>query len=81
MNKLSWDPYHEGIGLPEDVETYWQRFGDYPAVVIADKIYTRENVQFCTSHGIHLSGPRLGMPPKQTDKRQRLFDSLTFRNP
>jgi len=33
-----------------------------------DKIYhTRENIRYCHKHGIRISGPRLGWPPKEPD--------------
>src|SRR5690625_2310215 len=37
----------------------------YPAVVQVDQIYrTRENRRYCKKHGIRMSGPALGRPPK-----------------
>ena len=61
----SWDNFHEGTQLIEAVERYRQRFGVYPKVILADKAYrNRENLHFCKQHGIRLSGPRLGRPPK-----------------
>ena len=61
------------------VEQYRQRFGTYPKVILADKAYrNRENLRFCKKHGIRLSGPRLGRPPKeesQTDPAQAYEDS------
>jgi len=50
------------------------QFGFYPRAVIADKIYrNRENISFCKSLGIRLSGPPLGRPAKDPDvlKAQR----------
>ena len=70
IDKLSWDPYHEGIELKEYAEAYYRRFGFYPKVIAADMIYrTRANQQYCPEHGVRLSGPKLGRPSKQTDKR------------
>ena len=61
----SWDNFHEGTQLIEAVERYRQRFGFYPKVILADKAYrNRDNLHFCKKHGIRLSGPRLGRPPK-----------------
>ena len=42
--------------------------GFYPESVHTDKIYrNRKNIRYCKKHGIRLSGPRLGRPPKQTE--------------
>ena len=75
IDKLSWDPYHEGVELKDYVETYHQRFCFYPKAIMADQIYrTHANWQFCKEHGIRLSGPKLGRPSKQTNKRQRRLE-------
>lgn len=65
LDVLSWNPYHEGKYLQDSVETYKQRYGYYPEAVLADTIYhTQENRTYCKKHGIRLSGPKLGRPPK-----------------
>ena len=70
LDRLSWDAYNECGDLIDQIEAYRQRFGFYPASVHADKIYrNRKNIKFCKKHGIRLSGPALGRPPKQMDKR------------
>lgn len=72
IEKLSWDNFNEGITLIESVERYKERFGYYPEVVLADKIYrNRENLNYCKKHGIRLSGPRLGRPSQTIDPRMR----------
>jgi len=77
IDKLSWDPYHEGVELKDYVEAYYRRFGFYPKVIAADKIYrTRANWQYCKEHGIRLSGPKLGRPSKRADKKQRRLERL-----
>lgn len=82
QEKISWDAYHEGKDLIEQVQAYHGRFGYYPEAVLADKIYqNRENRKFCSSHGIRLSGPPLGRPPKDRDryaeqKRQQRQDEI-----
>ncbi|MFX3660970.1 MAG: IS5 family transposase [Ectobacillus sp.] len=69
--RLDWDNYNEGITLRDSVEDYRRRFGHYPEAVLADKIYrTRENLAFCKSLGIRLSGPKLGRPSKEDSKVQ-----------
>ena len=69
LDRLDWDPYNESGDLAAQVNTYRQRFGHYPESVHCDKIYrTRENRAFCQKHGIRITGPALGRPPKETDE-------------
>jgi hypothetical protein len=69
IDRLSWDSYNESGDLVPQLEEYRKRFGQYPASVHCDKIYrTRENRRFCKQHGIRLSGPPLGRPPKKTQE-------------
>jgi len=68
IDRLSWEPYNECEDLVPQVEKYRQRFGYYPESVHADKIYrNRVNLQYCASHGIRLSGPKLGRPFQNTE--------------
>ncbi len=63
MENLSFDNFNEGLTLQTSVERFRQRFGHYPAAVIADKIYrNKDNLAFCKKHNIRLSGPPLGRP-------------------
>jgi hypothetical protein len=63
--RIDWNNFNEGTGLIEAVENYRRRFGFYPESVHADKIYrNRKNADYCQQHGIRLSGPRMGRPPK-----------------
>ena len=76
LERQSWDNFNEGITMIESLETYKSRFGFYPKVVLADQIYrTRENLAFCKSHGIRISGPALGRPLKGevATQQRRLF--------
>ncbi len=67
VDRASWDNFNECLDLQDQVEAYNQRFGVYPESVHADRIYrTRDNRRYCKKHGIRLSGPRLGSPPKVT---------------
>ncbi len=71
VHRLSWEPYNECKDLKEQIENYKRRYGRYPEVVCADKIYrTRENLQYCQAYGIRLSGPKLGRPFKDSDKNK-----------
>jgi IS5 family transposase len=75
LDRLSWDNFNESTTLIETIEQYRRRMGYYPAVVQADQIYrTRENRSFCKQHGIRLSGPALGRPPKEgpTNEQRRI---------
>lgn len=86
LDRLDWDPYNESGDLVAQVKAYQQRFGCSPASVHCDTIYrTRDNRRFCKKHGIRMSGPLLGRPPKQTAentqelrdrKRQRRQDEI-----
>jgi len=66
--------YEFGAKLSVSLEAYRQRYGRYPEVVCADKIYrTRENLQYCQEKGIRLSGPKLGRPFQEREKnRERI---------
>jgi len=67
VDRTSWDNFNECQDLQAQVEAYKRRFGVYPESVHADRIYrTRENLRYCRKHGIRLSGPRLGRPPRMT---------------
>jgi hypothetical protein len=79
VDKIGWDAYNEEALLIPVIERYKERYGCYPEAVLVDKIYrNRENRKFCKERGIRISGPRLGRPPKETDKsvlRQARSDS------
>lgn len=64
IERLSWDAYNESKTLKDTVERYREQTGVYPNRILADKIYrTRENLQYCSEHKIHMNGPKLGRPP------------------
>jgi hypothetical protein len=76
LERQSWDNFHEGVTLIENLEAYKRRFGFYPKAVLVDQIYrTRENRAFCKGNGIRLSGPALGRPT-QAMRRQNNGESL-----
>ncbi len=71
LDRLSWEPYHEGLELKEQVERYRRRYGYYPESVHADKTYrNRENRAYCKRHNIRLSGPPLGRRKKDGEERR-----------
>jgi hypothetical protein len=78
IETLSWDNFNEGTYLIESIERYKARFGFYPKVVLADKLYrNRENLAWCKAHGIRLSGPPLGRPKRDqsADKKIERMDA------
>jgi len=69
LDKMSWDAFNENKDLKKQVENFKERFGFYPEVVIADKIYgSRENRDYLKEHGIRFSGKALGRPPALTEE-------------
>lgn len=70
LDRMGWDNYNESTNLIDQIKSYKVRFGFYPSSVHADQIYrTRKNIAFCKEHGIRISGPGLGRPPKDLSKR------------
>lgn len=77
LEKQSFDAYNEATTLKDIVERYKDRSGRYPERVLADKIYrNRDNLNYCKSLGIRLSGPALGRPKKnaKVDRKQEYQD-------
>ena len=76
IEDLRWDAYNESTTLQQSVEDYRKAYGHYPARVLADTIFrTRDNLQYCKNHGIHLNGPKLGKPfadPVEARKHKKL---------
>ncbi len=63
IEKISFEAYNEGTCLQEAVERFKERTGYYPQRLLADQIYrNRNNREYCKTHGIRLSGPKLGRP-------------------
>ena len=76
---LSWDAFNEGKLLAHTVEKYKERFGFYPAAVLADQIYcTRDNRKQLKEKGIKLIAKPLGRP---SSKAVAVQLSLGERNP
>jgi len=70
-DRISWNNFNESTILIEQINAYMVRHGFYPESVHADKIYrTQGNRRFCKKHGIRMSGPRLGRPPKPTEENK-----------
>mgnify|MGYP001167463186 CR=1 FL=1 len=80
IETAGWDSFNEATTLQDSVEAYKQRFGYFPAVILADKIYrNRDNLNYCKERGIRLSGPKLGRPSKEQrdadDRKQEKQDA------
>ena len=72
--RLSWEAYNEANDLSEQIERYKDRYGWYPESVHVDQIYrNRENRKYCKKHGIRLSGPMLGRPPKDKERNRAII--------
>ena len=72
VEDLRWDAFNESTTLKESVENYRKAYGHYPERVLADTIFrTRENLQYCKKHKIHLNGPKLGKPAQDPEVRKR----------
>jgi transposase, IS5 family len=60
---VSWNALNEGRHLTDYVEKYRERFGFYPAKVLADKLYcSRENRKWLKERNIKLAAKPLGRP-------------------
>ena len=79
IERISWEAYNEASDLQSICERYKERNGHYPEAVLTDKLFrNRENLRYCTEHGIRLSGPKLGRPTKVIDPellKQQLADN------
>ena len=67
VDNIGWDAFNEGKDLQQQVESYKQRHGYYPEVVLADQLYgSRENRTYLKERGIRFGGKSLGRPRKLT---------------
>ena len=67
IERLDFEPFNESEDFWWAVTRYRERYGCYPERILADKIYrSRQTLAFCKEHGIRLSGPALGKPPKDS---------------
>ena len=66
LDKLSWDNFNEGQCLEASVDSYKNKYGFYPAEVLADQIYcTRANRAWLKEKNIKLMAKPLGRPSKE----------------
>ena len=67
LDKLSFESYHEGVALDEDMRQHKKRFGITADTIIADKIYgTRSNREMLEEKGIKASLVPLGRKCEQS---------------
>lgn len=63
METVSFDPYNECTVFQDAVGRYFKRTGHYPKRALVDRIYgTKENREFCRTHGIRISLRGPGRP-------------------
>ena len=77
----SWENFNECNTLEQSVLNYYNRFGYYPEVILADQIYhTRANTKFCKKYGIRFAG--VGATRKNADKKEKkqAYNDLCDRN-
>lgn len=81
IERLDFEAYNESEDFWKALHRYHDYYGCWPERVLADKIYrNRQTLAFCKDHGIRLSGPALGKPPKdrklsRLTKKQEYQDS------
>jgi len=77
VDHLRWNAFHEGDDLEAQVKAYKERYGYYPASVLADPIYgTRDNRCYLKKHNIHFAGKPLGRPKKETEENKEELKRL-----
>lgn len=73
IERLDFEAYSESEDFWKAVYRYHDRYGRWPERILADKLYrNRQTLSFCKSHGIRLSGPALGKPPKAQELTRQL---------
>lgn len=85
IERLSFDAFNEAVDFFKAVEGYRERYGFYPASVLADKIYrNRDTLSWCKDRHIQLTGPALGRPPKDPEQtrsaRKHEYQDICDRN-
>jgi len=81
VEQQAWENFNECNTLQQSVLNHYNRFGYYPAVVLADQIYqTKANMKFCESLKIKLSGA--GCKKKDADQaeKEQAYKDVCARN-
>ncbi len=72
LDDIGWEAYNEGTRLLSTIDKYKQRFGHYPAVVLADRIYcNRLNREKLKNLNIKLRAKPLGRPKAVREEHVR----------
>jgi hypothetical protein len=72
MDKFSYEAYHEGVVLKEDLSEHKRKFGREPEVVITDKIYgTLENRKMMKEKSIKASLVPLGRKCERSKEEEK----------
>jgi hypothetical protein len=81
VEQQSWENFNECNTLQQSVLNYYNRFGYYPKVVLADQIYhTRANMKFCKSKGIRLSGAGCKKKDASQIEKEQAYEDVCDRN-
>lgn len=73
IERLDFEAYNESEDFWSAVYRFHDRYGRWPERILADKIYrNRQTLAFCKEHGIRLSGPALGKPPRDQELSRQL---------
>lgn len=76
VDTLRWDAFSEAGDLIDQCQAYQQRYGHYPAKVLADGVYgNRANRRWLKDRGIAFGGKPLGRPPKRTAAEQKAVNA------
>jgi transposase, IS5 family len=77
IDEIQFNAFNEQQTLLPIIETYKQKYGVYPEVVRADKIYqTQANKVVCSKLKIRLSGKPLGRPKKDASEENHKIMKL-----
>jgi len=77
----SWENFNECNTLQQSVLNYYNRFGCYPEVVLADQIYhTRANMKFCKDKKIRLAGMGRTQKNPERKEKEQAYKDLCDRN-
>ena len=77
VDRLRWDSYNESGDLIAHIKKFRQLFACLPESVHADKIYrNQDNRRFCKKHGIQVSGPPLGRPPRDAQVSREIRNQI-----
>jgi len=86
VERQSWENFNECNTLVQSVVNYYNRFGYYPQVILADQIYrTRANIipdelRDCKEKNIRLSGSGFTRKNAEQTEKEQAYNDLCERN-